>query len=163
VEKTSNDEIGILADSFNSMANALRERDDQLKEFTRRKFMESERLALIGQLAANVAHELNNPLQGIVTYSHLLLERNNIDNPTQQLLQKVVVQANRSRDIIRGLLDFSRQRKPDKTLCNINNLLQESLSFLENQALMHNIELVTSMRRPSSIVSTHLGSTVLLI
>ncbi|OGO26112.1 MAG: hypothetical protein A2136_04575 [Chloroflexi bacterium RBG_16_54_11] len=141
VEKTSNDEIGLLADAFNSMAHALRERDEQLKEFTRKKFMESERLALIGQLAANVAHELNNPLQGIVTYSHLLLERNTIDDPTKNSLQKIVVQANRSRDIIRGLLDFSRQRKPDKTLCNINNLLQESLSFLENQALMHNIHI----------------------
>jgi two-component system, NtrC family, sensor kinase len=144
VEKTSNDELGLLADAYNSMAYALRERDDQLKEFTRKKFMESERLALIGQLAANVAHELNNPLQGIVTYSHLLLERNSIDDPTKQLLQKIVVQANRSRDIIRGLLDFSRQRKPDKTLCNINNLLLESLSFLENQALMHNIHIDTA-------------------
>ena len=143
VEKTSNDELGLLADAYNSMANSLRERDEQLKEFTRRKFMESERLALIGQLAANVAHELNNPLQGIVTYSHLLLERNTIDDPTKQTLQKIVVQANRSRDIIRGLLDFSRQRKPDKTLCNINTLLQESLSFLENQALMHNIQIIT--------------------
>jgi two-component system NtrC family sensor kinase len=143
VEKTSNDEIGSLADAFNFMAYALKERDEQLKEFTRKKFMESERLALIGQLAANVAHELNNPLQGIVTYSHLLLERNSIDDPTKQTLQKIVVQANRSRDIIRGLLDFSRQRKPDKTLCNINNLLTESLSFLENQALMQNIKIVT--------------------
>jgi two-component system NtrC family sensor kinase len=145
VEKTSNDEIGLLADAYNSMANALRERDEQLKEFTRRKFMESERLALIGQLAANVAHELNNPLQGIVTYSHLLLERNSLDDPTKQSLQKIVVQANRSRDIIRGLLDFSRQRKPDKTLCNINNLLKESLSFFENQALMHNIQVNTQL------------------
>jgi two-component system NtrC family sensor kinase len=118
------------------MANALRERDEKLKDYTRKKFMESERLTLIGQLAANVAHELNNPLQGIVTYSHLLLERNSIDDPTKQSLQKIVVQANRSRDIIRGLLDFSRQRKPDKTLCNINSLLLESLSFFENQALM---------------------------
>ncbi len=143
VEKTSNDEIGLLADAYNSMANALRARDEQLKEFTRKKFMESERLALIGQLAANVAHELNNPLQGIVTYSHLLLERNTIDIPTKQSLEKIVVQANRSRDIIRGLLDFSRQRKPDKTLCNINNLLDESVSFLENQALMQNIKIVT--------------------
>lgn len=143
VEKTSDDELGDLADGFNTMAYALRERDERLKEFTRKKFMESERLALIGQLAANVAHELNNPLQGIVTYSHLLLERNSIDDPTKQSLQKIVTQANRSKDIIRGLLDFSRQRKPDKTLCNINNLLSESLSFLENQALMQNIRVVT--------------------
>jgi two-component system NtrC family sensor kinase len=154
VEKTSNDEIGLLADSFNSMAYALRERDEQLKEFTRRKFMESERLALIGQLAANVAHELNNPLQGIVTYSHLLLERNSMDDPTKQTLQKIVVQANRSRDIIRGLLDFSRQRKPDKTLCNINNLLNESLSFVENQALMQNVQVITNLEAnlPSIVI-----------
>jgi two-component system NtrC family sensor kinase len=154
VEKTSNDEIGLLADSFNSMAYALKERDEQLKEFTRKKFMESERLALIGQLAANVAHELNNPLQGIVTYSHLLLERNSIDDPTKQTLQKIVVQANRSRDIIRGLLDFSRQRKPDKTLCDINNLLNESLSFLENQALMQNVEVITRLENnlPSIVI-----------
>ncbi len=145
VEKTTNDEIGLLADAYNSMANSLRERDEQLKEYTRRKFMESERLALIGQLAANVAHELNNPLQGIVTYSHLLLERNSIDDGIKQSLQKIVVQANRSRDIIRGLLDFSRQRKPDKTLSNINNLLFESLSFLENQALMQNVQVVTHL------------------
>ena len=154
VEKTSNDEIGSLADAYNAMAHALRERDAQLKEFTRKKFMESERLALIGQLAANVAHELNNPLQGIVTYSHLLLERNSIDDPTKQTLQKIVVQANRSRDIIRGLLDFSRQRKPDKTLCNINNLLQESLSFLENQALMQNVQIITNFENnlPSVVI-----------
>jgi two-component system NtrC family sensor kinase len=145
VEKTSNDEIGLLADSYNAMAHALLERDEQLKEFTRKKFMESERLALIGQLAANVAHELNNPMQGIVTYAHLLLERNSIDEPTKQTLQKMVVQVNRSRDIIRGLLDFSRQRKPDKTLCNINNLLNESLSFVENQALMQNVEIITNL------------------
>ena len=145
VEKTSNDEIGVLADAYNAMATALRERDEQLKEFTRKKFMESERLALIGQLAANVAHELNNPLQGIVTYSHLLLERSSIDDPIKQTLQKIVVQANRSRDIIRGLLDFSRQRKPDKTLSNINNLLNESVSFLENQALMQNVQIITQL------------------
>ena len=74
VEVRSQDELGEMADAFNTMAVALQERDQKLREFTRRKIMESERLALIGQLSANVAHELNNPLQGIVTYSHLLLE-----------------------------------------------------------------------------------------
>lgn len=141
VEKTSNDEIGDLAVNFNSMALALKERDEMLKELTRKKFMESERLALVGQLAANIAHELNNPLQGIVTYSHLLLEKDTCDEPSKQSIQKIVIQANRCRDIIRGLLDFSRQRKPDKTLTNINSLLQESVSLVENQALFLNIQL----------------------
>ena len=145
VEKTSDDELGELADGFNTMAFALKERDERLKDFTRKKFMESERLALIGQLAANVAHELNNPLQGIVTYSHLMLEKNICDEPTNQNIRKIVTQADRCRDIIRGLLDFSRQRKPDKTLCDINSILNEGISFVENQALFHNIKIVMNL------------------
>jgi two-component system NtrC family sensor kinase len=103
--------------------------------------MESERLALIGQIAANVAHELNNPLQGIVTYSHLLLEKMPSENSATDSLRKIVIQANRCRDIIRGLLDFSRQRKPDKTICDINAVLDECVALLENQALFHNIRI----------------------
>ena len=142
VEITSSDELGDLAETFNSMASALKERDKQLKEFTKSKIMESERLALIGQLAANVAHELNNPLQGIVTYSHLLLENESSDGSSASSAQKIVTQANRCRDIIRGLLDFSRQRKPDKTVCNINAVIDECIALVEYQALFHNIEII---------------------
>jgi two-component system NtrC family sensor kinase len=107
--------------------------------------MESERLAMIGQLAANVAHELNNPLQGIVTYSHLLLE----DMPQElksedasSSIQRIVTQANRCRDIIRGLLDFSRQHKPDTTISNINSLMKECVKLVEKQASFQNIKIV---------------------
>ncbi len=140
IEKMSNDEFGELAETFNFMARSLRERDEQLKEYTKRKIMESERLALIGQLAANVAHDLNNPLQGIVTYSYLLLESETCAPEERENVQKIVVQANRCRDIIRALLDFSRQKKPDKTLCDVNNLLTACVSLVERQALFHNIE-----------------------
>jgi two-component system NtrC family sensor kinase len=141
VEITSKDELGELSDSFNVMATALKQRDEQLKEFTRSKIMESERLALIGQLAASVAHELNNPLQGIVTYSHLLLEEIPADDSRKSSVQRIVTQANRCRDIIRGLLDFSRQRKPDKTVCDINSVMQECIKLVEHQALFHNIQI----------------------
>lgn len=141
VEILSNDELGELAGAFNAMASNLKARDEELKAFTRRKIMESERLALIGQLSANVAHELNNPLQGIVTYSHLLLERMPNQNSGRRSIEKIVVQANRCRDIIRGLLDFSRQRKPVKSLCDVNQVLQDCISLLENQALFHNIRI----------------------
>jgi len=145
VEINSNDELGELAETFNTMASALKERDEKLKEFTKRKIMESERLALIGQLSANVAHELNNPLQGIVTYSHLLLEEMPQDDPSRDFLEKIVIQANRSRDIIRGLLDFSRQRKPDKTLCDVTDVLKGCVSLLEKQALFHNVEITFNL------------------
>jgi two-component system NtrC family sensor kinase len=147
VDITSSDELGEMADAFNVMALSIKQRDEQLKEFARNKIMESERLALIGQLAANVAHELNNPLQGIVTYSHLLLERVESENSATSSAQKIVTQANRCRDIIRGLLDFSRQRKPDTTVCDINSVLEECVSLLENQAPFHNIQLVKELEQ----------------
>jgi two-component system NtrC family sensor kinase len=136
------------------MAVALKDRDEKLKEYAKKKIMESERLALIGQLSANVAHELNNPLQGIVTYSHLLLEEEAYSQDAKTNLQKIVVQANRCRDIIRGLLDFSRQKKPDKTLCNINALLHDCVSLIEKQALFHNIQVVWDLEEslPSVIL-----------
>ncbi|MBE9474418.1 MAG: cache domain-containing protein [Chloroflexi bacterium] len=142
VEISTNDELADLADSFNAMAQALKKRDEQLKEFTTQKIMASERLALIGQLSANVAHELNNPLTGIVTFSHLMLENTDCDDPKKKSLEKIVRQATRCRDIIRGLLDFSRQRKPDKVLSNINTVMDQCLSFVENQALFLNIEII---------------------
>lgn len=145
VEIRSGDELGKLAYTFNKMGAALKERDEQLKDFTRKKISESERLAMVGQLAANVAHELNNPLQGIVTYASLTLERETFDNTCRQNVSKIVIQANRCRDIIRGLLDFSRQRHPDKTLCNINTLLQGCLSLVENQVIFHNIDVVMNL------------------
>ncbi|MGA2490441.1 MAG: cache domain-containing protein [Anaerolineales bacterium] len=145
VVKVSNDELGELADTFNFMATTLKDRDEQLKEYTKSKIMESERLALIGQLSANVAHELNNPLQGIVTYSYLMLEDTSCTEEAKENLQKIVIQANRCRDIIRGLLDFSRHKNPDKTLCNVNTLLKGCISLVEKQAPFHNIQLVTDL------------------
>jgi two-component system NtrC family sensor kinase len=107
--------------------------------------MESERLAHIGQLAAGVAHEINNPLQGIVTYSHLLLERANTDDSCRESLTKIVKQADRCRGIIRGLLDFARQRKPDKRMSSVNRVLEECVALVDNQALFLNIRIVKQL------------------
>jgi len=142
VEIRSKDELSELADSFNLMASALKKRDEKLKEFTKKKIMESERLAIIGQLAADVAHEINNPLQGIVTYSHLLLEKMPQGSSTKNSIKKIVIQANRCTEIIRGLLDFSRQRKPQKKPSNVNLILQECVSLVDNQAIFHNINII---------------------
>ena len=135
-------EFAELAESFNAMAVALRKRDEKLHEFARKKIMESERLAIVGQLAADVAHELNNPLQGIVTYSHLLRERFGPDDPSGAWVEKIVIQADRSKKIIRALLDFSRPRKPHKKPVKVSALLDECISLVEGQALFHNIEVV---------------------
>ena len=80
-----------------------------------------------------------------MTFSHLLLEKSSADDPARNNLQKIVTQANRCRDIIRGLLDFSRQRKPDKTLSDVNSILQECISLVEKQASFLNIEIVLNL------------------
>ncbi len=142
VTVATRDEIGELARAFNKMAEALSARDEQLKDFTRKKIMQSERLAVVGQLAADVAHELNNPLQGIVTYSHLLLERLPADDPQRSSVEKIANQAARCATIIRGLLDFSRPKKPQKKPVNICAIVEECFSLVEDRALFHNIEVV---------------------
>jgi len=145
VEVASGDELGQLADSFNAMALALKQRDQRLRDFTTKQVMESERLALIGQLSANVAHELNNPLQGILAYSHLLQERIPDADPSSQMIARIVTQTGRCREIIRGLLDFARQKKPDKTISDVNHVLRDIVSLIVNQALFHNIEIVQDL------------------
>jgi two-component system NtrC family sensor kinase len=147
VRVKTNDELEDLADAFNTMASALRRREELLKEYARSKIMESERLAITGQLAAGVAHELNNPLQGIVAYAHLLLERQPDDSPMRASLQKIVNQAERCREIVRGLLDFSRPRAPQMKLTSVNAIIQECLSLVERQALFHNIEIKTDLQK----------------
>jgi two-component system NtrC family sensor kinase len=76
------------------------------------------------------------------------------DDPSRDSLEKIVIQANRSRDIIRGLLDFSRQRKPDKTLCDVNNVLKECVSLLEKQAVFLNVQITSNLDKklPSTII-----------
>ena len=148
----SQDELHELADTFNSMASSLKKRDEKLKEFARNKIMQSERLAVIGQLAAGVAHEMNNPLTGIVTYSHLLLERADVRDSTKEFLRKIATQADRCRGIVRGLLDFSRPKKPDKRSCNLNLVLQECVSLVENQSLFHNIKVEKNFQRNLPLV-----------
>ena len=138
-------EIAELAESFNAMADALRARDEKLRDFTRRKIMESERLAVIGQLAAGVAHELNNPLQGIVAYSHLLREKKGGGeggNGTDAWVEKIATQADRCTTIVRGLLDFARPRTPVMKPTAINTLVNGCIALVEDQALFHNIEVV---------------------
>ncbi len=146
VEVETHDELGDLADVFNAMAASLKRREDLLKEYARSKIMESERLAITGQLAAGVAHELNNPLQGIVTYAHLLLEKLEPDSPVRPSLQKIVTQADRCRQTVRRLLDFSRPRAPQMRLASLNAVIQECLALVEHQALFHNIQLVRDLQ-----------------
>mgnify|MGYP000377392221 CR=1 FL=1 len=150
----SNDELQDLAEAFNAMASSLQQRDARLREYAHSRIRESGRLAITGQLAAGVAHELNNPLQGILAYAHMLLEKVPPDDPLRPALQKIAAQADRSREIIQGLLDFARPRPPQMRPANLNSILQECLALVEHQAMFHNVRLIRNLQPdlPAAVV-----------
>jgi len=143
VEATAKDEIAELTETFNLMASSLKERDERLKEYTQRQIMKSERLATLGQLAAGVAHEINNPLGAVLMYGHLSLEEMATEDPRRKNLEKVVAEATRCKNIVRGLLDFARQSEPNVEETDANEILKRTLSLLQNQALFQNIKITT--------------------
>ncbi|NQU75441.1 MAG: cache domain-containing protein [Planctomycetes bacterium] len=138
----STEEIGLLGSAFNLMAGSIEERDEQLRQRAQEEIMKAERLAMVGQLAAGVAHEINNPLGGILLFSRLLLRKAPAEGPERENLERIAREAERCQNIVQGLLDFARQREPRPEFVNINNVVDKTVSFLANQALFHNIKIV---------------------
>jgi two-component system NtrC family sensor kinase len=103
------------------------------------QLLQSEKQASIGRLAAGVAHEINNPLTGVLTYTHMLLRRTDIGDEIRSDLQTIAESTERVRKIVKGLLDFSRQTKLDKEPTEVNRLVQSAISLMENQALVRGI------------------------
>jgi len=141
VKTTRKDEIAELAETFNLMASSLKERDEKLKEYTSQQIMKSERLATLGQLAAGVAHEINNPLGAVLMYTHLALEDFEGKDVLRKNLEKTVTEASRCKDIVKGLLDFARQTEPKVEESDVNETLERTLALVENQALFQNVKI----------------------
>jgi len=142
IKSIPKDEIGKLAEIFNFMADSLKTRDEKLKETTNEQLMRSEKLASLGRLAAGVAHEINNPLTGILTFSNLLLKKKSPDDPEREKLETIINETIRCRTIVKGLLDFARQTKPEKRFADLNEIIEYSLSLIERHASFHNIKII---------------------
>jgi len=132
IKDLSSDELGLLAKSFNNMTHKLAD--------ARLQLFQSDKMASMGRLAAGVAHEINNPLTAVLTYSSFLLKRVT-DSELQQDLKVIVRETKRSREIVKSLLDFARQSVPKKSNTSINEIISNAVAVVDNQLSMKHIKL----------------------
>ncbi len=154
---SGSDEISKLCETFNEMASSLKERDDKLREYTDEQIMKSERLSTLGRLAAGVAHEINNPLGGVLMYTHLALEDMEDKEVLRKNLERSIAEATRCRDVVKGLFDFAHQTEPKVELANINDILERTLLVIKNQVLFRNILIKKEMHSNLPKLSVDIG------
>ena len=160
----SSDEFGKLASSFNAMTDALRNSREELRESARTleqkvekrtrelrraqaETMRGEKLASVGLLASGVAHELNNPLTGILTFSHLLREKMPDKSPDADDMDLVIRETKRCAAIIKRLLDFAREKQPEKKFTDLNQIITDTVRIVEKPAHLRDIEIVSDLDR----------------
>jgi two-component system NtrC family sensor kinase len=122
----------------NTLEVKVEQRSEELQKIHEQLFR-SEKLASLGKLAAGVAHEINNPLTGVLTNASLLLEDLDDGDPRRNDVQVIVSETIRCREIVKRLLDFARQTKPQKKITNINNLINNIILLVRNQTSFRNI------------------------
>ena len=165
VRHRSSNELGLLAESFDRMRTSLasaraeidglmsslesqvEERTAALKE-AQARLIQGEKLASLGKLSASIAHEINNPLAGILTFAKLLvrdLDQPTIDAATRtealSRLRLIERETGRCSEIVRNLLDFARQRPVDLRVVDIHAALEESLHLIEHQMQLQGLAL----------------------
>jgi signal transduction histidine kinase len=134
----SGDEIGSLAESFNQMASELKVRDRALKQ-AQAALIQSEKMAAFGQLGAGIAHEVKNPLAGILGYAQLALRKVGKEDSTHQHLQIIEKETRRCKTIIENLLRFARQEPTEHALVDLNRVVEEGIAIVDHQLTIHRV------------------------
>jgi PAS domain S-box-containing protein len=125
----------------------LREKLQMAEELekTQIQLLQAEKMSSLGKLAAGVAHQLNNPLGGITLFAKLLMEEYDLEEGAQEDLRRILRDAKRCRDIVKELLEFTRQTRHLMRPHNVNQAIDRTLFLLENQVLFQNITIAKDL------------------
>ncbi|MCI0508414.1 MAG: HAMP domain-containing protein, partial [Gammaproteobacteria bacterium] len=140
----ANDEIGKLADSFNNMSSELRTREEKLQQ-ANMALVQSEKMSAFGQLSAGIAHEVKNPLTGILGYAQLAIRQMDKDNPLLKNMQIIEKETRRCKSIIENLMKFARAEKAEFAPINVNSSVENALAIVNHQLGMHRISVVKNL------------------
>ncbi|MDP2915999.1 MAG: ATP-binding protein [Candidatus Aminicenantes bacterium] len=159
-----------LLERLQGLYSSLEKSHFQLKssheelERAQRQLIQTEKMASLGQLAAGVAHELNNPIGTIMMFSRILQEELGDNEKWQNDITLVVQEADRAAKIIKDLLSFAKETKVKPGLVNINTVMKEALSLLVKQSIFHNVEVRTELdpKLPSTFADPDLLKQVFL-
>lgn len=143
----SDDDVYVLSIAAGQLARALENartmRDlaaslEQLKQ-AQAQLIQSGKLAAVGQLAAGVAHEINNPLTTISGFSEIVLRDLPAESVLRNDVQLILREAQRARDVVRRLLDFARQSAPHRDSVDLNELVRETVSLMRSAASVRDV------------------------
>lgn len=159
VTAVSDDELGQLADSINMMTVSLKMAQEELKDWgnsleskveerteeikrIEHHLRRSEKLASLGKLVAGIAHEINNPLTGVLLYSSIMDGDKRLDPELRPDIEKIISETRRCADIVSRLLEFSREAMPHKEAICLNSLIDKVINLVRNQPSFHEITIV---------------------
>jgi len=137
----SENELSLLSNAFNRMIDAIYDRDLKIKETTQNQLAQSEKLASLGRLAAGIAHEINNPLTGVLTYSSMLKDEL-AGTKYQDDLNVIIDETMRCRKIVKEVLDFARETRLEKEYTDIHKILNSTLAIIENHVSLRKIRII---------------------
>ncbi|NNG47825.1 MAG: HAMP domain-containing protein [Deltaproteobacteria bacterium] len=144
ITPSSSDEIADLAFSFNQMANELYSREEALQR-AQEQLIQSEKMAAFGQLGAGIAHEVKNPLAGILGIAQLARRSADRESPLQNDLAIIEKEARRCKTIIENLMKFARQEKVAYETVMVNKVVEETKALLDHQLGIHQVRLETEL------------------